>query len=103
MELHLNSLSLFNTNTSKEFVIGSACKSVGVHINIMNFTLPDSKIRNHSRIGTPGVNEGVFSTSCNTTSSFTKWTGNIESLDTSVHGSSTQERDCIFLALKKWE
>ena len=79
VELSLNSLSPINMNTSKEFVIGSSCKSVGVNRNILNCTSPDRTIRrNHSRIGTPGVNEGVFSPSCNTTSSFAKWTGNIE-------------------------
>ena len=42
VEIPLNSLSPLNTNTLKAFVIGSACKSVGVNRNILNCTLPDS-------------------------------------------------------------
>ena len=57
MELPLNSLSQINKNQSKVFVIGLVCNSVGVNMNILYCTLPDSRIflRNHSRIGTPGV------------------------------------------------
>ena len=101
VELSLNSLSPLNTNMSKAFVIGSACKSVGVNRNIINCTSHNKKIRNHSRIGTPGVNEGVFSPSSNTTSSFAKWTGNIKPLDTSVHVSATQERNSDFSCIEK--
>ena len=90
MELSLNSLSLLNKNTSKVFVIVSEWKSVGVDRNILSCTPPDMKIRNHSKIGAPGVNRGVFIPSRGKTSSFSKWTGNIEPLDTSVHGSATQ-------------
>ena len=61
MELSLNSLSLLNTNMSEAFVIGSTCKSVGVDSNTPNCRSRDRTIRNHSRIGTPGVNEGAFS------------------------------------------
>ena len=61
VELSLNILYPLNTNTLKAFMIGSACKSVGVYRNNLNCTLPDKTIQNHSRIGTPGVNEGVFS------------------------------------------
>ena len=78
VELSLNSLSPLNRNTSKAFVIGLACKSVGIDSNTLNCTPPDRKTQNHSRIGTPGVNLGVFSTSRGKTSSFAKWTGNIE-------------------------
>ena len=93
VEISFNILSPLNTNTSKAFMIGSAFNSVGVNRNILYCTSPDRTIRNYSRIGTPGVNEGVFSPSRNTTSGFTKWTGNIEPSDTSVHGSATQERN----------
>ena len=82
-------------------MIGSACKSVGVNRNIINCTLPDRTIRNHIRIGTPGVKEVVFSTSRGKTSSFAKWTGNINSSDTSVHGSATQERNSDLSCIEK--
>ena len=101
VELSLNSLSPLNTNTSNLFVIGLACKSVGVDKNNLNCTPPDRTIRNHSRIGTPGVNEGVFSPSCGKTSSFANWTGNIDPSDTSIHGSATQESDSDFLGIEK--
>ena len=58
VEISLNRLSLLNMNMSKAFVVGSPCKSVGVDRNTLNFTSPDRTIRNHSRIGTPGVNKG---------------------------------------------
>ena len=101
VELSLNSLSPLNTNMSKAFVIGSACKSVGVDRNTLNCTLPDRTIQKHSRIGTPGVNGGVFSPSRGKISSFAKWTGNIEPLNTSVHGSATQERNSDFSCIEK--
>ena len=103
VELPLNSLYPLNTKTSKAFVIGSACKSLGVNKNILNCTSPDSRnfLRNHSRIGTQGVNEGVLSTSRNTTSILRIWTGNIDPSDTSVHGSTTQERNLDLLCIKK--
>ena len=90
-------------NMSKAFVIGLACKRVGVNRNILNYTSTDMTIQSHSRIGTPGVNEGVFSPSRNTTSSFAKWTGNIEPSDTFVHGSETQERNLDLSCIEKWE
>ena len=70
VEIPLNSLSPLNTNTSKAFVIGLACKSVGVNRNILNCKLPDSRNiqRNNSRIWNPGLNEGVLSTSHDTNS-----------------------------------
>ena len=101
VELYLNSLSPLNTSRSKAFVIGSACKSMEVNRNTLNCTLPDRTIQNHSRIGTPGVNEGVFSPIRGKTSIFAKWTGNIEPLDTSVHGSVTQERNSDFSCIEK--
>ena len=91
MEISLNSLSPLNTNTSKAFVIGSACKSVGVDRNTLSCTPPDRTIQNQSKIGTPGVNEGVLGPICGKTSSFSKWMGNIKPSDISVHGSATQE------------
>ena len=101
MELSINSLSPLITNTSEAFVIGSACKSVGVNWNILKCTSPDRTIRNHSRIGTPGVNEGVFSPIRDTTSSFSKWKWNIEPSDTSIHGSATQERNSDLSCIEK--
>ena len=76
---------------------------MGVNRNIINCTSPDSRTiwHNHSRIGTPGVNEGVFSPSRNTTSSFAKWTGNIDPLYTCVNEFATQERNSNYLCIEK--
>ena len=101
MEISLNSLSLLNTDTSKAILIGLAYKSAGVDRNTLSCTPPDRTIWNHSRIGTPGVNEGVFSPSRGKISSFAKWTGNIEPLNTSVHGSATQEKNLDFSCIEK--
>ena len=102
MELSLNSLSPLNTNTSKAIVIGSACKIAEVDRNTMiSFTSPDNHMRDHSRIGTPAVKEGIFSPSRGKISSFTKWTGNIEPLDTSVHRSAIQERNSGLSCIEK--
>ena len=57
--------------------------------------------RNNSRIGTSGVNEGIFSPSCDTTSRLRSCTGNIKPLETSVHGSATQERNLYFSCIEK--
>ena len=103
VELSLNSLSPLNTNASKAFMVGSSCKSVGLNRNAVNCMSPDRTIRNHSRIGTPVVNEGVFSPIRGKTSSFSKWTGNIEPSDTSVHDSATQERNSDFSCIEKVE
>ena len=97
VELSFNILSPLNTNTPNAFVIGLTCKSVGVDWNTINCTLPDRTIRNHSRVGTPGVNEGVFSPSRGKTSNFSKWTGNIKPSDTSVHGYATQKKEFGFV------
>ena len=72
VELSLNSLSLLNTNTPKVIVIGLACKSARVDRNTLSCTPPDRKIWNHSRIGTSGVNESIFSPSRGNNSSFSK-------------------------------
>ena len=101
VELSLNSLSPLNTNVSKAFVIGLACKSVRVDRSTLNCTSPERTLQNHSRIGTLGVNEGVFSPSRGKTSSFAGWMGNIEPSDTSVHGSATQERNSDFSCIEK--
>ena len=82
-------------------MIGSACKSAGVDNNTLNCTPHDRTIRNCSRIGTLGVHKGVFSPSRGKISSFVKWTGNIKSPDTSVHGSATQERNSDFSCIEK--
>ena len=101
VDLSLNSLCTLNTNTLKVFVIGSACKSVGVNRNTLNCTPLDRMIQNHSRIGTPGVNKGVFILSRGKTSSFSKWTGNINTSDTSVHGSAIQENNLDLSCIEK--
>ena len=102
MDLSLNSLSLLNTNTSEAIVIGWACKSAEVDRNTLKMCMPpDRTTRSHSRIGTPAVNEGVFSLSRGKISSAAKWTGNIKPLDTSVHGSATQERNSDFSCIEK--
>ena len=102
MEISLKSLSPLNTITSKATVIGLACKSAQVDSNTLkSCTPPDRKILNHSRVGTPGVNEGVFSPICGNTSIFSKWTGNIEPLDTSVDKFVTQEKNLVFSCIEK--
>ena len=101
VELSHNSLSLFNMNTLKAILIVSAWKSVGFDRNTLICTPPYKRIRDHSRIVTPGVNEGVFSPRRGKISSFAKWMGNIEPLDTSVHGSATQERNSDFSCIEK--
>ena len=101
VDLSLNSLSPLNMNTLKVFMIGSAFKSVGVDRSTISCTPPDRTTWNHSRIGTPGVNEGVFIPSRGKTSSLAKWTGNIEPSDTSVHVSATQEKNSYFLCIEK--
>ena len=51
------------------------CDIVQVDRNIRkSCTSPDRNIRNPSRVGTPGVNEGVFSPNRGSNSSFAKWT-----------------------------
>ena len=88
--------------TSKAIVIGLACKSAQVGRNTLkSCTLPDRTIQDHSRIGTPGLNEGVFSPIRSNNSSFSKWTGNIEPLETSVDESATQERNSDFSCIEK--
>ena len=103
MELSLNSLSPLNTNTSKVIVVGSEYKSAEVDRNTLSCTPPDRTNRNHSRISTPGVNEGIFSPSRSKISSFSEWTRNIEQLDTSVHRSATHERNSDFSSIQKAE
>ena len=101
VEHSLNSLSPLNMNTSKAIIIGLSSKSAEVDKNALSCTPPDRTIWCHSRIGTPGLNEGIFSPSHGKASSFAKWTGNIKPLDTSVHGSATQERNSYFLCIEK--
>ena len=48
---------------------------------------------NNSRIGTPGVNNDIFSPRSDTTSNLLSCTGSIEKFNTHVHGSETQERN----------
>ena len=102
VEISLRSLSPLNTITPKAIVIGAACNSAHVDRNTLeSCTPPDRKIRNHSRVGTPVVNAGVFSPSRGNNSSFAKWTGNIEPLDISVDGSATQERNSDFSCIER--
>ena len=102
VELSLKSLSQLNTITSKAIVIGSACKCAQVDRNIRkSCTTPDRNIWNHNRVGTPGVNKGVFSPSHGSNSSLPKWTRNIEPLDTSIHVSATQERNSNLSCIEK--
>ena len=102
VDLSVKSLSSLNMIKSKAIMIGLECKIAEVDRNTLkSCTLPDKTIRNHSRIGTPGVNEGVFSPSSGNNSSFSKWTGNIKPLDTSVEGSATQERNSHFSCIEK--
>ena len=72
-------------------------------VHILNCTLPNSRNirRNHIRIGNPGVNKGIFGRSRDTTSRLRSCMGNIESLDTSVHGSATQVRNLDLLCIEK--
>ena len=79
------SLSPLNKVTSKAIVTGAACNSAQVDRNIQKICTPDDRnIQSPSRVGTPGVNVGVFSPSRVRNSSFAKWTKNIDPLDTSV-------------------
>ena len=85
----------------KANVIGLACNRAEDDNNTLSCMPPDRTIQNHSRIGTPAVNEGVFSPSRGNISIFAKWTGNIDPLDTYVHGYTTQERNSNFLCIEK--
>ena len=97
VELSLKILSPLNAIRSKAIVTGAACNSAEVDRNIRKICTPDDKnISNPSRIGTPGVNIEVFSSSCGSNSSFTKWSRNIKPLDTPVDRSTTQERNSDF-------
>ena len=106
MEIPLNSLSLLNTNQSKVFVIGSQCKRLGGNRNILNCTLPDIRNiwRNNSWIGTPRLNEVIFSPSrdLTKTSSLRSCTGSIKPLETFVHRFATQERNSNFSCIEKY-
>ena len=105
VKILLDSLSPLNTNQSKAFVIGLQYVSVGVNSNILNCTSPNSRNirRNNSRIGTSGVNECIFSPSCDLTKTFRlrSCTESIEPLDTSVQGSTTQERNSNLSCIEK--
>ena len=106
VELPLDRLSPLNTYQSKAFVIGSQYKSVGVNRNILNCTFPDRRNiwRNNSWIGTPQVNKGIFSPSHNLTKTFSlrSCTGSIEPLDTSIHGSATQESNSNISCIEEY-
>ena len=85
--------------------LGSQCKSVGVNRNILNYMSPGSRNiwRNNSWIWNPRVNEGILSPSCDLTktSSLRGCTGSIKPLDTSIHGSATQERNLNLFCIEK--
>ena len=100
--LSLKSLSLLNTITPKAIVTGAACKSAQVDRNTRKTCTPDDRnIWNHIRVGTLEVNEGVFSPSRGRNPSLTKWSRNIEPLDTPVDRSATKERNSDFLCIGK--
>ena len=81
---------------------GAACNSAQVDRNIRKSCMPDDRnIWNPSRFGTPGVNVEDFSPGCGSNSSFTKWSRNIDPLDTSIHRYTTQERNLDFLCIEK--
>ena len=64
--------------------------------------MPDDRnIQNHSRVGTLEVNKGVFSPSRYSNPSFTKWSRNIDPLNTSVEGYVNQERNSDFSCIEK--
>ena len=78
---------------SEAFVIGPQDESLESNRNIICTSRDSRNIRgDHSRIGTPGVNEDVFSSRSNTTSKVLRCTDNVNKFDTLVHGSTTQER-----------
>ena len=97
VELSLKSFSPFNTISSKEIVMGVACNIAHVDRNVRKSCTPvDRNIRNPSRVGTPEVNVDFFSPIHGSNSSFTKWSRNINPLDTSLGGYATQERNSDF-------
>ena len=59
------------------------------------FTSRDSRniSGDYSRIGNPGLNKEFLSPKSDTTSNVLSCTDNIETFDTHVHGSATQERN----------
>ena len=79
--------------------------SLSVNRHILNCTRPDSRNiwRNNSWIGTPRVKEGIFSPSRDLTKNSSLWscTDSIKPLDTSVHGSTTQERSLNLSCIEK--
>ena len=94
VELSLKSLSPLNAMSSKEVVTGAACNIAQVDRNIRKNCKPvDMSISNPSRVGTPEVNIYAFSKIRGSISIFTKWSRNIETLYTSVDGSTTQENN----------
>ena len=90
-------------NLSVELPLGLQYNSVGVIRKILNCTLLDSRnIRqNNSRIGSQGVNKGIFSPSRNTTSSLWSCMGKIKPLENSIQGSATQERNLDLSCIEK--
>ena len=100
---------LFNTNSSRlntlqseEFVIGSPDESVESNRKIKCTSRDGRNIRgDHTKIKTPGVNEDVVSPRSDTTSNVLSCTGNVEKLDTLVHGSTTQERNLVSLCIEE--
>ena len=93
-QLFNTNLSLLNTFKSKAFVIGSQDESVESNRMIICTSIDSKNIRgNNSRIGTPGVNEEVWSPGSDRTSNVLSCTNNIKKFETLVHGSTTQERN----------
>ena len=95
-------LSRLNAFQSKVFVIGSQDKSVEGKRKIICTSRDSRNIRgNHSSLGTPRVNEEVWSPRRNTTSNLMSCTDNIEKFDIHVHGSITQERNLEALCIEE--
>ena len=93
-QLSMTSSSTLNMFQSKEFVIVSEDESVGGNRDIICTSIYSrNSMRNHSRIGTPGVNKDIFSLRSDTTSTLLICTGIINKFDTHAHRSATQERN----------
>ena len=86
--------SRLNTFQSEAFVIGLQDEYVEGYRKIICRSCDSRNIRgDHSRIGTPGVNEEIWIPRSNTTLNVLICTGNVKKFDTLVHGSKTQERN----------
>ena len=102
VELSLKSFSILNMISSKAIVTGVTCNSAQVDRNIWKNCTPDDRnIQNPSRVDTLGVNVDLFSPTRGSNYILTKYSRNIEPLDTSIHGYETQERNLDFSCIEK--